>query len=173
MTGRAFAQCWIDCAQLEVERRRQTYPRLIADGKLDAELASVDFQAWQVILEWLESGRCSMIGGWAGELDQTVMSWALCEERALRGLEAIEARIAREIAAPTPNDAKLEALRKRREGVWCIHHVMVQQRELADKTAAMVAATVAEIRSAKAAAETPQGQAAYSPGPKNLAKADS
>lgn len=160
MTSIPFAQCWIDAARFELDRRRQTYPRLIVDRKIEEDWAQVDFQCWSTIVEWLETGKARLMGGWAGfaEPPQTIMTWALLEAHAEAGLRSIEAKIERETAkagqlegeALAKLQAAIEATRARREAVWCIHHVLAQQRQLADTTARLVDEAREKIRAEKA-----------------------
>jgi hypothetical protein len=127
----SFPSAWVSAAQYERDRREQRYPKLIAAAKLELETATLDYQAWCAIAEWMETGRCALIGGWGGEADPpvTVISWALLEECAAKALASIEAKVERDTVDPTVQLDDLAKTRERCESVWCIHNAMVKQRE--------------------------------------------
>lgn len=146
MTG--FDAAWIQAARFERDRRADRYPRLVAQRKLTEEAATLDYQAWVCIAQWMEAGKCALIGGWGGASDPpaTVLSWALLESSAAKALEGIEAKLQRDGAA-APAD-KLAQLQQRRDAVFCIHALLVRQRDIATMTDRLVA----DRRQVKAAA---------------------
>ncbi len=130
MTGaRSFPLFWFEAARFERDRRAQSYPRIVAEGKLAAEAATVDYQAWCAIAEWLACGTARMIGGWGGLADPpvAVISWALLEECAQKAVTSIDRKLAKAVAP----DAALEL---RRFGLDGIHAILVCQRELVERT---------------------------------------
>lgn len=73
-------------ARFELESRQRNYPRSVANGKLPADQATIDFQAWHVITVWLETGRFVSID--AGGVDhRTIIGWAACERAANQALK--------------------------------------------------------------------------------------
>lgn len=145
----------IDAAAYERDRRAAKYPPAVADGKLDAEAATIDYQAWCAIAEWLERGSCRLINGWGGTADapDTLISWQLLEDCAAKAVAQLDAKLARE--AGNADVAAVTALGRRRDDVFIIHDLMVKARQSADRTAEavrLVRAELAEERQGKAAA---------------------
>lgn len=132
-----FPANWLQAACYERDRRANSYPRLVAAGELDEEKATIDYQAWVAIADWMAEGRCWLIGGWGGVADPpvTVLTWALLEQSAEDQLASIEARIEALAGEEGADQAKLARLRERRDAIWCIHNLMVKQREAVEPTA--------------------------------------
>lgn len=127
---------WLaEVAREEAERRREAGPRMVARRKVDAETATLSYQAWSAIADWLATGRCSYFNCWGGVADppRTVIDWPLLEAAAAKELEAAEAKL--------PPDSADEALLRRRVALELIH--LAVQRE-----AAFIAETNALLRAA-------------------------
>lgn len=89
----------VKAARFEVASREKNYPGLVASGKLGADEATVDFQAWHCIAEWLDRGRSP--AGWfdadAGADRATdfgadcriVVEWLLCEDACSRAIATV------------------------------------------------------------------------------------
>jgi hypothetical protein len=91
----------VAAARFELQRREASYPALVASGKLSADEATIDFQAWHCILGWLESGRFECVN--AGGIDgQTIVDWALAEDAAERALTKITASAEKATADKAP-----------------------------------------------------------------------
>jgi hypothetical protein len=88
----------------------------------------------------LQSGRCSLLGGWGGVADPpvSVITWALLEEAAAKALATVAGKLERLPA----DDGDRGAWSARHEHLWCIHHILEAQREAVqqyDKLTAAVA----------------------------------
>lgn len=127
-----FDPRWIAAARFERDRRARSYPRLVAEKKLDHQAAEADYQAWCYIAEWMETGKCALIGGWSGEPDFEggILTWAFLEESAAKAVAGIDAKIAKDEDDVEVTDEALAITRARREVVSSIHGLMVRQREL-------------------------------------------
>jgi hypothetical protein len=82
-------------ARFERDRRCESAPQAIFDGRVTAEQAQVDYQAWCLIAQWLETGEFRIIeeGGADGA---TRIDWAVCEAAADKALKKIERKLAGE-----------------------------------------------------------------------------
>lgn len=138
MSPARFDQDLIDAAAFERDRRERKLPLLVRAGKLTAEEANLDYQAWHCIAEWLRAGQCSLIGGWAGvaEPPVAVLSWQRLEDAAAKALAALEVKVTKaELSSPgSVQPDALAALRARRTSVWLIHRILVDQRETVQRT---------------------------------------
>lgn len=124
MTG--FPRNWIEAARYERDRRAAKFPAKVAAGEIDGDFANADYQAWCAIAEWLEQGKA----GWSTSPIVMMIGWAAMEEAAEKQLANIEERI----AAGGMDPAKASQQRERRDAIWCIHNLMVKQRELVEPT---------------------------------------
>ena len=122
MTG--FAANWVAAAQHERDRRAEKFPELITAGEIDEEWANADYAAWCAIADWLEQGRA----GWSTTPLVMTVGWPAMEAAAEKQLAELDARIAAE-------PAKAARRKDRRDAIWCIHNLMVKQRELVEPTA--------------------------------------
>lgn len=112
-------QSLVDAARFERDRRAESYPPLVAAGKLGAEQGTADYQAWCAILQWLETGRfVSFEGGTDGA---TMIDWAFVEAAAAKALAKLDAKAERD------GEAKV-----RRDRVFCIHRMVARERRLID-----------------------------------------
>lgn len=95
-------------ARREVASRAKHYPALVAAGKLTADDATIDYQAWHCILGFVESGQFHSIDG--GGIDgRTLVGWPRAQAAADRAV----AEVARAQADAAGNDAKAERLAAR------------------------------------------------------------
>lgn len=103
----------VAAARYEIDRRAESYPRLVVEGRLDPDAATLDFQAWHGIAEWLATGHCQLIGcaGGVNTEQPRLIEWDLLEESADKGLAAIR-RLYRDEAAfaAAPNDPNRQPL---------------------------------------------------------------
>jgi hypothetical protein len=109
-------------AAFERDLRAARYPALVASGKLGADAATVDFQAWHCIAQFIASGRFQAID--AGGADAaTVVGWAHAEAAAAKALARVEASAA--AAAPD----KAPALHARAAALRAIHRRVQLRRQ--------------------------------------------
>lgn len=103
----------VAAARYEIERRADAYPPLVVQGRLDPDAATLDFQAWHGIAEWLETGHCRLIGqaGGVNTEEPTTIDWALLAGAADKGLATIRKLYRDEAAyARNPDDPQRAAL---------------------------------------------------------------
>lgn len=114
----------VKAAAFEVEVRERVYPKLVANGKLTADEATIDFQAWTLILDFVDTGQLRSIdtGGVNG---RTVVDWVLCEAAAQRALDALTADAE---AAELAGEAKAARLWERRANVNLILGMVSRRR---------------------------------------------
>lgn len=106
----------------EHQARERHYPALIKAGKISAEDAKADMDAWRVVAELFATGTAAT--------DTTFSALHLFTSRCLRELDKkVE-------AATAGNDDRLPRLIERRDMVWAIHHRIELQRYLIDDVTA-------------------------------------
>lgn len=138
-----FAACWIAAARFERDRRAEEYPQLIADGQRDEEKATLDYQAWCAIVEFLEQHKTSLIGSWGGTADPpvNVISWQLLEESCAKTLAHLEKRLAKLSDGSSGSGGADDpaATRDHHTHLSCIHSILVKQCMIAEATDRMIA----------------------------------
>lgn len=124
----------IEAARFERDRRSQTYPQKIYDGKIDAEPAAIDFQCWVAIAEWLDTGRFfSFAGGAEPErADAPIISWAELESAAEAALVSVSAQCDRLFTAEQVEAGAYEEACARRSRLWAIHRKVQLRRQMVD-----------------------------------------
>jgi hypothetical protein len=139
LSGR-FPASLVDAAALERDRRGESYPQAIYDGRISSDDATADYRAWCAIHDWLATGR---LPGW---FHPDECSWASMETAAAKALATIDAKIASEQAfAARPRgkaDDKRQPLTKpqfaelesRRVCLFAIHHGVARAREWLEET---------------------------------------
>lgn len=137
MNPARFDQDLIDQAAFERDRRERKLPARVANGEMSAEDANLDFQCWHCIEQWLREGQCKLIGGYGGSAEPpvNVLTWQRLEDAAHKALAALEAKISKAELSPGSADkpGALAVLRVRRESVWLIHRILVNQRESVER----------------------------------------
>lgn len=108
----------VAAAAHEVAQRAAEYPKRVLSGKMTAQAAIVDYQAWTCIHAWLESGQFASIA--AGGHDRvTIVSWpeavaavdaALAGTVAKAGSKATRAMVATDPARAADLRARADAL---------------------------------------------------------------
>lgn len=117
----------VAAARFELESRERNYPALVASGKLTADEATIDFQAWHCIAGFIATGRFQACD--AGAVDGlTVVGWALAEAAADRAV----ANTAQAQAGAKGDDAKLQRLAGRLEALQLIAARVRRQHALVD-----------------------------------------
>lgn len=134
-----FPQPLIDQARFERDTRAERYPRLVREGKVSAEAASIDYQCWVAIVSWLETGQFMGFHGGAeplreanhsldGSTPQTAaapwISWPELVVAADSALVSVNAK-----AEQKPGD---EALQLRRARLFAVHRKLQLRRESID-----------------------------------------
>jgi hypothetical protein len=115
----------VKAAAYEVDQRERHYPRLVKERRIGADEATIDFQAWSLILDFVDSGQLRPIE--AGGIDgRTVVDWLLCEQVAQRSLEKLTADAE---AAAAKGDAKADRLWHRRADVAAIARMVTLRRQ--------------------------------------------
>jgi hypothetical protein len=146
----------LTAARFERDRRAERYPRRIHDGAISADEASLDYQCWVAIAEWLESGRFQSIAGGANPDDPAapIIGWPQLEAAAAAALGRINAKLdvldergsvgeggPRSKERPTVGvdgpatriaPETLGALRERRSCLFAIHRKVSLRRETID-----------------------------------------
>ncbi len=123
-----------EAAGFERDRRAEAYPAKIRASGLSAEAASIDFQCWVAIAEWLETGRFFSFAGGADpqHADAPIISWPALETAAASGLAAIEASTSAEEAKFAPDSDRLVTLYDRRASLVAIHRAVQLRRQSID-----------------------------------------
>jgi hypothetical protein len=131
----------------ERDHRAASYPARIAEGKSDPETASIDYQAWVAIAEWLETGNFRSFAGGAepDRTDAPIVSWPALETAAKSALDAAGRKIDRIEADPDQQRVapakrltaeqyfeKLTDLYVRRGRLICIHRKVQLRRQMVD-----------------------------------------
>ena len=118
----------IEAARHERDRRLDTYPKKIAAREIDAETASIDYQCWVAIAEWLETDRfSSFYGGADPQSEQApLIRWPELEAAAKKARDAVERKLAGEgwFDGCTPT-----ATSERRNALTLIHRKLQLKRE--------------------------------------------
>lgn len=124
----------VAAAQFERDRRAQTYPRRIREQGLDPEAASIDFQCWVAIAEWLETARFfSFAGGASPERDDApIISWPQLEAAAESARNSIADKVRKQEAERIGNAEKLAELYVRRARLFAIHARVAAMRRSID-----------------------------------------
>jgi hypothetical protein len=114
-------------ARRELESREKNYPKSVASGKLTADEATIDFQAWHCICAWLETGQFRAID--AGGVDGlTVVGWALAEAAADKAV--ITTGDALKVAEAEGDEAKAQRLTQRGAALRLIARKVARQHAL-------------------------------------------
>jgi hypothetical protein len=109
----------------EVSARDRHYPASVASGKLTGDEATVDFQAWHVILTLLQTGHFESIA--AGGIDgQTVIGWAQAQDAADLAVK----RTAQALAAAEGGSDKAQLLDVRLQQLRAIAALVARRRAL-------------------------------------------
>ena len=121
-----------EAARAERDRRAERYPQRSADGKISADDATIDYQCWVAIAEWLESGRFMGFYGGASpeESDAPWIGWPQLDQAAAKALTSIDAKIER--LAADPDQERVAALNLRRANLTAIHRKVQLRRQMVD-----------------------------------------
>lgn len=141
-----FGEALAAAARLERDRRGESYPGRVAAGVIGEQDATLDYQAWCAIAQWLETGRTTIVGNPGGadhcRDDAPIVTWGLLTDAAGRALASLDAAVAKH-----PDDADRKV---RRDRLFCIHCAVSRQAE-------RIAAINADLKAA-AAARRPQAR---------------
>lgn len=138
-------QILVTAARAERDHRAASYPARIAEGKSDPEAASVDYQCWVALTEWLETGRFMGFHGGADPegLDAPVgldgrptktppwISWPELEIAAHTALVLASAKCDRLMVGSQEDESYTEAS-ARRARLVCVHRKVQLRRQLID-----------------------------------------
>jgi hypothetical protein len=82
-------------ARDEALRRRDSFPALVRARQVDAETATLNYQAWCAIAQFMRDGRSKIIGSYGGVADRPtkLIDWPLLEEVAAKEVEAVRAKL--------------------------------------------------------------------------------
>lgn len=136
-----------EAARFERDHRAESYARRINAGDtLDIETATVDYQCWVAIAEFVETGRFQAFYGGA---DQSAANppWiglAALESAAEAALTTINSRIERLEGAPNVQPETLGALRDRRSWLSIIFGRVKRQRQIVDEDCTRIPSTIQE-----------------------------
>lgn len=139
MSWRASPQL-AEAAAIERDRRAANYPPRIHAGTLDVEAATLDWQCWTIIAEWLADGSTRWLGTTAGDDPEGLerLAWHHCRDAADKALVAAEATIERAADHASADQ------RHRRDMLCCIAQRVAAEADLETRTAAFVAAFTAK-----------------------------
>jgi hypothetical protein len=116
-----------EAAQHEIDLRARQYPLLVANSKLSADEATIDFQAWHVIRDYLGTGAYKPVD--AGGVDGlTVVDWLLAEAAGDRAVATADAALGQARADPQQDDAKIARRSARVEQTKAIAGIVRRQR---------------------------------------------
>lgn len=132
----------VEAAQRERDRRERRFPAMIRAGEITAEQASITYQCWVAIAEWLETDRFQSFAGGAEpeRPDAPIIRWSELEAAAGDALAKLDAGMAE--LPPAKITADHHAHRAR---VACIHRLVKLRRESIDAINAGFAASRTEI----------------------------
>lgn len=121
-------------ARFERDRRGETYPAKIRDGKIPEEAAAIDYQCWVAIAEWLETDRFfSFVGGADPDKpDAPLINWPELEAASASALATVEALVERQEAKALGNLDDLTEIYVRRAKLICIHRKVQLRRQSID-----------------------------------------
>jgi hypothetical protein len=118
---------WAATAELERDRRADSFPRLVKAGTLSADAAQLEYQCWYAIHQWLATDRFTQIEG--GVDGRTVVDWLLCEAVAEKALGHISALAERKAADPAADPAQVAELNQRCANLRAIHRALQLRRQ--------------------------------------------
>jgi len=122
-----FPAALVAAAQFERDTRAERYPRLVADRKLDREVATVDHECWCVIAGWFETGQLASVDIDLNGSTRSI-SWAECEAAAEKALASVTTKADR----LGGGDEDFSATHARRASLVCIHRLVKLRRESID-----------------------------------------
>jgi hypothetical protein len=97
-------------ARHERDRRAESYPKKIAEGRIDEIVAAVDHHAWVAIVEWLQTGRFRRFDG------PPAVGWPELETAAKSAYEQICAKV--DAIEADPDQAKVKPEKRLTSGQW-------------------------------------------------------
>jgi hypothetical protein len=122
-----FPDSMIAAAKFERDRRAERFPALVAAGKLGEDEATVEYQCWCVIADWIEGGTFTPIYD-GGADERTAVDWALAEDVSAKALAKITAKLAKQ-EAENPAHPELAEGHRRRANLVCIHRAVQLRRQ--------------------------------------------
>lgn len=125
----------VDAAIAERDWRADNYGKRIPAGEIaDVEGATIDYQCWVAIAEWLESGRFKGFhGGAEPERDDAPwISWPELEAAAERALTTLNAKCDRMVAGEDGEGESYAEACARRAKICCIHRKVQLRRQMVD-----------------------------------------
>lgn len=125
----------LEAAQAERGRRADDYGRRIPAGEIaDVQGATIDYQCWVAIAEWIETGRFKGFhGGAEPERDDAPwISWPELEATAEKALAMATAKCDRILAGGDGEGESYAEACLRRARLNCIHRKVQLRRQLVD-----------------------------------------
>lgn len=121
-------------ARFERDRRGESYPAKIYEGRISAEDAAIDYQCWCALVEWLDSGNFRGFYGGADPEGPKApwISWPELEAAAERALTSVGAMVSKQEAEIVGNAEKLVELYVRRARLVVIHRKVQLRRQMID-----------------------------------------
>lgn len=97
MTASPLTRSLLAAARFELATRAERYPRLVVDGRLDADVATLDWQAWHAICDWLDSGTSRLLGlaGGVNTDKPRTIDWDLLDSSATKAVASVQRSLAK------------------------------------------------------------------------------
>jgi hypothetical protein len=121
-------------ARAERDHRLQSYSARIRGGSPEAEGASIDYQCWVAIAEWLETDRFFSFAGGADpeRADAPIIRWPELEAAAEAALIGASAKCDRMLSGGDGEGESYVEACVRRARLACIHRKVQLRRQMID-----------------------------------------